>query len=52
MTSIRAVVSVAIKEYRLQKLVSGKKYIVEGQRLEVNPSVDRYKRTLMKEAAN
>jgi chromosome partitioning protein len=28
----------------LAKLESGKKYIVEGQRLEVNPSVDRYKR--------
>jgi hypothetical protein len=27
----------------LAKLASGKKYIVEGQRLEVNPSVDRYK---------
>jgi hypothetical protein len=25
---------------------SGKKYIVEGQRLEVNPSVDRYKREM------
>lgn len=32
----------------LAKLQSGKKYIVEGQRLEVNPSVDRYK----KEVAN
>jgi chromosome partitioning protein len=30
----------------LAKLVSGKKYIVEGQRLEVNPSVDRYKREI------
>jgi chromosome partitioning protein len=30
----------------LAKLVSGKKYIVEGQRLEVNPSVDRYKREM------
>jgi chromosome partitioning protein len=28
----------------LAKLQSGRKYIVEGQRLEVNPSVDRYKR--------
>jgi cellulose biosynthesis protein BcsQ len=28
----------------LAKLESGKKYIVDGQRLEVNPSVDRYKR--------
>jgi hypothetical protein len=28
----------------LSKLESGKKYIVDGQRLEVNPSVDRYKR--------
>jgi len=27
----------------LAKLQSGKKYVVEGQRLEVNPSVDRYK---------
>jgi chromosome partitioning protein len=32
----------------LAKLQSGKKYMVEGQRLEVNPSVDRYK----KEVAN
>jgi hypothetical protein len=30
----------------LAKLASGKKYIVEGQRLEVNPSVDRYKREM------
>lgn len=30
----------------LSKLVSGRKYVVEGQRLEVNPSVDRYKREL------
>lgn len=30
----------------LAKLVSGKKYIAEGQRLEVNPSVDRYKREM------
>jgi hypothetical protein len=30
----------------LAKLVSGKKYIVEGQRLAVNPSVDRYKREM------
>jgi len=28
----------------LAKLESGRKYIVDGQRLEVNPSVDRYKR--------
>jgi uncharacterized protein YlzI (FlbEa/FlbD family) len=26
--------------------VSGKKYIVEGQRVAVNPSVDRYKREM------
>lgn len=32
----------------LAKLQGGKKFIVEGQRLEVNPSVDRYK----KEVAN
>lgn len=32
----------------LAKLQSGKKYMVDGQRLEVNPSVDRYK----KEVAN
>ena len=30
----------------LSKLVSGKKYNVDGQRLEVNPSVDRYKREM------
>ena len=44
----------------LAKLASGKKYIVEGQRLEVNPSVDSCKREManlsaalkMKEAAN
>ena len=30
----------------LAKLEKGKKYIVEGQRLEVNPSVDRYKREM------
>ena len=30
----------------LSKLVSGRKYVVEGQRLEVNPSVDRYKKEL------
>jgi len=30
----------------LSQLQSGKKYIVEGQRLEVNPSVDRYKMEL------
>lgn len=28
----------------LSRLESGRKYIVDGQRLEVNPSVDRYKR--------
>ena len=28
----------------LAKLNSGRKYMVDGQRLEVNPSVDRYKR--------
>jgi hypothetical protein len=28
----------------LAKLQSGKRYMVDGQRLEVNPSVDRYKR--------
>jgi len=28
----------------LAKLESGKKYIIDGQRLEVNPSVYRYKR--------
>ncbi len=32
------------KRIPLAKLNSGTKYIVEGQRLEVNPSVDRYKR--------
>lgn len=30
----------------LSKLESGKKYIIDGQRLEVNPSVDRYKREI------
>jgi cellulose biosynthesis protein BcsQ len=30
----------------LSRLQSGKKYIVEGQRLEVNPSVDRYKKEI------
>jgi len=30
----------------LSKLTSGQKYLVDGQRLEVNPSVDRYKREL------
>ncbi len=30
----------------LSELQSGKKYIVEGQRLEVNPSVDRYKKEM------
>ena len=30
----------------LSKLVSGKKHLVEGRRLEVNPSVDRYKREM------
>jgi chromosome partitioning protein len=30
----------------LSRLESGKKYIIDGQRLEVNPSVDRYKREI------
>jgi cellulose biosynthesis protein BcsQ len=30
----------------LAKLNSGRKYVVDGQRLEVNPSVDRYKREI------
>ena len=30
----------------LSRLVSGKKHLVEGRRLEVNPSVDRYKREM------
>jgi cellulose biosynthesis protein BcsQ len=30
----------------LSKLVSGRKFMVDGQRLEVNPSVDRYKREM------
>lgn len=30
----------------LARLQSGRKYVVEGQRLEVNPSVDRYKREI------
>lgn len=30
----------------LSELQSGKKYVVEGQRLEVNPSVDRYKKEM------
>jgi chromosome partitioning protein len=30
----------------LSRLESGKKYVVEGQRLEVNPSVDRYKKEI------
>jgi cellulose biosynthesis protein BcsQ len=30
----------------LSKLESGNKYVVDGQRLEVNPSVDRYQREL------
>jgi chromosome partitioning protein len=30
----------------LSKLVSGTKYMVDGQRLEVNPSVDRYKKEI------
>jgi len=30
----------------LSCLTSGQKYVVEGQRLEVNPSVDRYKREI------
>jgi cellulose biosynthesis protein BcsQ len=32
----------------LTRLQSGKKYVVEGQRLEVNPSVDRYKKEIKK----
>lgn len=35
----------------LAKLQSGQKYTVEGQRLEVNPSVDRYKREMQNLAA-
>lgn len=35
----------------LAKLQAGQKYMVEGQRLEVNPSVDRYKRELSNLAA-
>jgi cellulose biosynthesis protein BcsQ len=31
----------------ITKLMSGKKYTVENQRLEVNPSVDRYKKELI-----
>jgi chromosome partitioning protein len=30
----------------LSKLTSGDKYVIEGQRLEVNPSVDRYKKEI------
>ena len=30
----------------LSKLVSGNKFVIEGQRLEVNPSVDRYKKEI------
>jgi chromosome partitioning protein len=30
----------------LSKLISGDKYVIEGQRLEVNPSVDRYKKEI------
>jgi chromosome partitioning protein len=30
----------------LSKLQSGTKYLIEGQRLEVNPSVDRYKKEI------
>ena len=60
MTSIRAVGLAAINESRLRNWQAAKKYVVEGQRLEVNPSVDRYKREManlsaalqMKEAAN
>jgi cellulose biosynthesis protein BcsQ len=36
----------------LSKLVSGKKYLVEGQRLEVNPSVDRYKKEIQNLASD
>jgi cellulose biosynthesis protein BcsQ len=32
----------------LSELQPGKKYMVEGQRLEVNPSVDRYKKEIQK----
>lgn len=35
----------------LSELRAGKKYMVEGQRLEVNPSVDRYKREIENLAA-
>lgn len=35
----------------LARLQSGQKYTVEGQRLEVNPSVDRYKREMQNLAA-
>jgi len=36
----------------LSELQSGKKYVVEGQRLEVNPSVDRYKKEVQNLAAD
>jgi len=36
----------------LSKLVSGQKYVIEGQRLEVNPSVDRYKKEICNLAAD
>jgi hypothetical protein len=35
----------------LSKLESGQKYLVQGQRLEVNPSVDRYKKEIKNLAA-
>jgi len=35
----------------LSKLVSGRKFMVDGQRLEVNPSVDRYQREMQNLAA-
>lgn len=35
----------------LTKLEAGKKYLIDGQRLEVNPSVDRYKREIQNLAA-
>jgi hypothetical protein len=36
----------------LSCLESGKKYVIEGQRLEVNPSVDRYKKEMQNLAAD
>ena len=36
----------------LSCLEAGKKYMVEGQRLEVNPSVQRYKREIQNLAAS